>query len=130
MLEANRTDYTIFFRSLSECIGTGDITSCRDLFIDREAFDRWYEVYSERVQREGLSPDARSERMKQVNPKFILRNYMAETAIRKAQDHADYSEIDSLMKILRTPYDEHPEHEHYAGHPPEWAQQIEVSCSS
>ncbi|NOR41695.1 MAG: hypothetical protein GQ572_00040 [Gammaproteobacteria bacterium] len=68
--------------------------------------------------------------MKKVNPKYILRNYMAEVAIRKAQHEHDYSEIDNLMKILSKPYDEHPEYEHYAGHPPEWAQNIEISCSS
>ena len=68
--------------------------------------------------------------MRRSNPKYILRNYIAEIAIRKAQDENDYTEIENLMKILGTPFDEHPEFEHYAGHPPEWAQQIEVSCSS
>ncbi len=55
---------------------------------------------------------------------------MAEIAIRKAQDEKDYSEIENLMTILSQPFDEHPEFEHYAGHPPEWSHQIEVSCSS
>ena len=68
--------------------------------------------------------------MKQVNPKFILRNYICEIAIRKAQDENDYSEIENLMKILSDPFSEHEAFEHYAGHPPEWAHQIEVSCSS
>jgi uncharacterized protein YdiU (UPF0061 family) len=61
----------------------------------------------------------------QANPKYI-----AETAIRKAQDENDYSEIDKLMTLLQAPFDEHPQHEDYAGHPPHWASQLSVSCSS
>ena len=68
--------------------------------------------------------------MKQVNPKYILRNYMAEVAIRKAEDEKDYSEIDQLLSLLQTPFDEHPTLEHYAGFPPDWASDIAVSCSS
>ena len=68
--------------------------------------------------------------MKQVNPKYILRNYMVETAIRKASDDQDYSEIDVLLNLLQNPFEEHDDLAHYAGHPPEWAQQISVSCSS
>ena len=68
--------------------------------------------------------------MKQVNPKFVLRNYMTETAIRLAQDKQDYSEIDKLLLLMQAPYAEHAEFDHYAGHPPEWAQKISVSCSS
>lgn len=56
--------------------------------------------------------------MKQVNPKYILRNYMAEAAIRKARDENDYAEVDTVMSLLQSPFDEHPEHEHYAGYPP------------
>jgi len=130
LMQANHTDYSIFFRKLSEPLSDEDTNQCRDLFIDRDAFDRWYAMYNDRLQRESVTAISRSERMKQVNPKYILRNYMAEAAIRKAEDDADYNEIERLMEILRRPYDEHPEDETYAGHPPEWAQGIEVSCSS
>jgi uncharacterized protein YdiU (UPF0061 family) len=50
--------------------------------------------------------------------------------IRKASDDQDYSEIDVLLKLLQNPFDEHGHLEHYAGHPPVWAEQISVSCSS
>ena len=130
LLEANHVDYTLFFRQLSQRPGSNDINNCRDLFIDRASFDNWYELYQARLKQESVSPEKRSAQMKQVNPKYILRNYMAEIAIRKAQDENDYSEIENLMSILRNPFDEHLEFEHYAGHPPEWAQRIEVSCSS
>jgi uncharacterized protein YdiU (UPF0061 family) len=69
-------------------------------------------------------------RMNRVNPKFGLRNYLAETAIRKAEDGRDYREIDTLMMLLRAPFDEHPGFESYADHLPAWAGQLAVSCSS
>jgi len=68
--------------------------------------------------------------MKKTNPKYILHNYMSEVAIRKAEDDNDYSEIEKLMILLQSPSDEHPDHEEYAGFPPDWAEQISVSCSS
>ena len=62
-------------------------------------------------------------------PKALSEDY-GWNAIRKARDEKDYSEISNLMKILSHPFEEHLEFEYYAGHPPEWLQQIEVSCSS
>ena len=128
LLEANHVDYTMFFRQLSQ--QPTDNHSCRDLFIDRDSFDDWFVTYQNRLKHENILPKSRSEQMKKVNPKYILRNYIAEMAIRKAQDEHDYSEIENLMKVLSKPYDEHPEHEHYANHQPEGVQNIEVSCSS
>jgi serine/tyrosine/threonine adenylyltransferase len=129
LLESDHVDYTIFFRALSHTTGER-YEDCRDLFIDRAAFDAWFDTYQQRLQQEGISRQQRSKQMLAVNPKFILRNYMAEIAIRKAQDEQDYSEIDKLMTLLQDPFSEHPDFEQYAGHPPAWAQQIEVSCSS
>lgn len=130
ILEADHVDYTLFFRSLSQQFCDDDIDRCRDLFIDRSAFDLWFRKYNMRLRQDAISRKQRGEDMLRVNPKYILRNYMAEIAIRKAQDDGDYREIEVLMKLLKDPYDEHVEFERYAGHPPEWAQQIEVSCSS
>jgi hypothetical protein len=67
--------------------------------------------------------------MESVNPKFILRNYLAEIAIRKAEDNQDYSEIEKLLNILHHRFDEWIEFENYASLPPNWARQISVSCS-
>ena len=68
--------------------------------------------------------------MHRVNPKYVLRNYLAQTAIEKAAGDRDYSEIDRLLHLLRRPYDEQPDMAAYAASPPDWAQQIHVSCSS
>ena len=67
--------------------------------------------------------------MNRVNPKYVLRNHLAEVAIREAQA-GDFSATRRLLDVLEHPFDEQPEHEAYAGFPPEWAQTIEVSCSS
>jgi len=130
LLARDRVDYSLFFRRLSQPLNDGSQTACRDLFIQRRDFDHWLARYRQRLLQENTTAEQRSEQMKQVNPKYILRNYMAEIAIRKAQDEKDYSEIEKLMKLLSDPFAEHPEMEHYAGHPPEWARQISVSCSS
>lgn len=130
-LGKDKADFTIAFRELSKFPSAGDVpNTMRDLFLDREAFDNWAERYQRRLQQENSIDEERHATMQRVNPKFILRNYMAEVAIRKAEDEKNYSEIDRLMTILQSPYDEHPEHEHYAGHPPDWADQLSVSCSS
>ena len=67
--------------------------------------------------------------MNRVNPKYVLRNHLAEVPIREAQA-GNPEEVRRLLAVLERPYDEQPEHEAYAGFPPEWAQTIEVSCSS
>lgn len=63
------------------------------------------------------------------NPKYVLRNYMAQMAIEKAQK-GDYSEIDRQLRILQNPFEEHPDAEEYFAEPPDWARQLSVSCSS
>lgn len=65
-----------------------------------------------------------------INPKYILRNYLAEIAIKKARDEQDYSEINTLLNILEKPFDEQPSYEKYAQLPPAWASDISISCSS
>ena len=67
--------------------------------------------------------------MNRVNPKYVLRNYLAQIAIDKAHNK-DFSEVSHLLKLLQHPFDEQPEHEAYAALPPDWAAGIQVSCSS
>jgi uncharacterized protein YdiU (UPF0061 family) len=67
--------------------------------------------------------------MQRINPKYVLRNHLAEAAIRAAED-GDFGETERLHAILRRPFDEQPESAVYADFPPAWAESIEVSCSS
>ena len=77
-----------------------------------------------------MSIDAeRAARMNRVNPKYILRNHLAQRAIEQAQQ-GDYEEVRRLARVLEHPFDEQPEHEAYAGFAPDWARDLEVSCSS
>jgi uncharacterized protein YdiU (UPF0061 family) len=130
LMHASHVDFTLAFRALSMADAQARNTAVRDLFIDREAVDVWLEKYAQRLEQEDSADAERSASMQQENPKYILRNYMAEIAIRKARDAQDYTEVDNLLRLLSRPYDEQPEFAHYAGHPPDWAQSLSVSCSS
>lgn len=131
LMQSNQVDYTIAFRTLSEFRDDGSAPSAlRNLFRDRDALDAWARHYGQRLQQENSDPAERKLRMNRINPKYILRNYLAEIAIRKAEDEQDYSEIGTLFRLLQTPFDDQPEYDAYAGQPPQWASQISVSCSS
>jgi uncharacterized protein YdiU (UPF0061 family) len=127
LMEENQVDYTLFFRQL--CYFSEPRQAVRDLFVDREAFDVWAVLYVERLSQQSVSDNDRSEAMLKTNPKYILRNYMAQAAIEKAEK-GDYSEVNLLLDVLQNPFEEHPQAEHYAGLPPDWAETISVSCSS
>jgi uncharacterized protein YdiU (UPF0061 family) len=103
----------------------------RDLFLDRDAFDAWAVRYAERLRAEASIDAERALQMNRVNPKFVLRNHLAEVAIKTAQA-GDFAEVNRLLKVLQQPFDETPAGvtASDAGFPPEWAQTIEVSCSS
>lgn len=120
LLARHGLDYTIFFRDLS------DDTLPETL---PPEFTPWREQYQARLEREKTPPGARRDNMRRANPKYILRNYLAQTAIEKAEA-GDFAEIDRLLKLLRAPYDDQPENESYAAAPPEWGRHLEVSCSS
>jgi uncharacterized protein YdiU (UPF0061 family) len=135
LLHANHTDWTIFWRRLSEF--SVDRASAeqplRDLIVDRAAFDDWAEIYRERLRSEASVDGERSRRMNRVNPKYVLRNHLAEIAIRRARGDdgpRDFSEVARLLKILERPYDEQPGFETYAQEPPDWARTLQLSCSS
>ena len=68
--------------------------------------------------------------MRAVNPKYVLRNYLAHIAIEKAEHDGDCSEIARLMRMLQAPFNEHPDMQAYAEAPPDRASGIQVSCSS
>ncbi|KQQ32430.1 hypothetical protein ASF61_15480 [Duganella sp. Leaf126] len=131
LLQANGVDFTLFFRRLGglQMADASADAPLRDLFIDRPAFDAWAQQYRQRLQAEHSVDADRQLAMNRINPKYVLRNYLAQVAIDKAQQK-DYSEVTKLLAILERPYDEQPEHEQYAALPPDWASHLEVSCSS
>ena len=132
LLVQNRVDYTVFMRRLCDFDSSPDAVNppLRDLFLDRAAFDAWAARYAAALRQLGSADAERGQAMRRVNPKYILRNHLAEVAIRRAAAHRDYSEVTRLHALLTHPFDEQPECEAYAAEPPDWAKQIEVSCSS
>ena len=132
LMHHNQIDFTTFFRhlgDLSALPGNNQNTVLRDLFLDRAGFDSWLDHYRTRLQQEHSNDQERKQRMNLVNPKFILRNYLAQAAIEAAQAD-DFSELSRLATILRNPYAEQLEYDAYAKPPPPELNSIEVSCSS
>lgn len=128
LLSQNAVDYTRFMRILS-CLDAEDQQTVVDLFVDREAARLWMDLYLTRCELEEKGVEFRCERMRSVNPKYILRNYLAQQAIDRAQE-GDFSELEILSTLLKKPFDEHLDFESYAQLPPEWGKKMEISCSS
>ncbi|RYZ92509.1 MAG: YdiU family protein, partial [Moraxellaceae bacterium] len=150
VLQLTETDMTIFYRLLANV--DASMTSANDqTLVDvikfayyseptSDAFTAmasWLRKYAERLQQDYVlhngTQEQRKTNMNKVNPKYVLRNYMAQQAIDKATE-GDYSEVQNLLQLLRKPYDEQPEHEHYFVKRPEWARSKAgcsmLSCSS
>ena len=111
LLAQNHVDYTIFLRRLCDFDRAAGALNAplRDLFLDRAAFDAWASRYAAVLHQHGVPDAERGKAMRAVNPKYILRNHLAEVAIRRAADDRDYSEVDRLHRLLARPFDEQPE---------------------
>ena len=131
LLQTNAVDYTRFFRRLGDFINSPDDANLvlQGMFLDPNSFDEWAKEYKKRLTAEDSDDAKRRELMNRVNPKYILRNHLAQTAIEKAQKK-DYTEIEMLLGVLQNPFDEQSEAEIYSEPPPANLQRIEVSCSS
>jgi uncharacterized protein YdiU (UPF0061 family) len=144
MVEAE-VDMTIFFRRLAQ-VGPGpsDISADRATLADafyrddlREqhqgAFDAWLARYRQRIAQDDFAQADRAERMSRFNPKFVMRNYLAQEAIDLATA-GDNSMVVELLDVMRKPYDEQPGRERFAEKRPDWARQKAgcsmLSCSS
>jgi uncharacterized protein YdiU (UPF0061 family) len=132
-LERSAVDFTNFFRALSqvarEAASASDDTALLALYSNPEDGRAMLDAYRQRLDAETRSDSERQSAMLAVNPKFVLRNYLAEQAIRSAAER-DYTELARLHDVLRRPFDEQPGQEAYASAPPDWARTLSVSCSS
>lgn len=145
VLQLTETDMTIFYRLLANLdvqnSATADDKTLVDIIkfayyseISTEALTvmaNWLRAYLKRLQVDyviyGESNEQRKTRMNRVNPKYVLRNYMAQQAIDKATE-GDFSEVENLLQLLRNPYDEQPGQEIYFAKRPEWAR-TKAGCS-
>ena len=126
-----QTDHTILFRRLSTFSSAegADNSPVMGLFNDPQFRERWSTEYAERLRAENSDDVQRAAAMNRVNPSVVLRNHLAESAIRQAQA-GDFTEVQRLLKVLQNPFDECLDTSADARLPPDWAQHIEVSCSS
>lgn len=151
LLQAAETDMTLFFRRLARMETTDDFLNAltaqsgagffgeayyvpEQLTPDyRRRLSLWLERYVRRLQQDGVADDIRRRQMNAVNPKYVLRNYLAQLAIDKAEQ-GDFDMVNELLELLRHPYDEQPGRELFAARRPDWARTRAgcsmLSCSS
>jgi uncharacterized protein YdiU (UPF0061 family) len=147
LLQETETDMTIFFRQLADVPTDADaraaarLAPLREAFYDGSALDAqhgralaaWLNRYAERVSADGEPSNARRARMQAANPKYVLRNWIAQLAIDDAAQ-GDSAKIKRLLRVLEHPYDEQPEAADLFARRPEWARHragcSALSCSS
>ena len=127
MLERLKVDYTVFLRTLSHFEKKGDRTDLLALGMYHEPMNEWLDVYDERIQY--IDTTERKKQMLNVNPKYVLKNYMLQEAI-DAAENGDFSVVDDLFKIAQEPFEEHPEFERWAKATPKEFINQKLSCSS
>ncbi|QHE86040.1 protein adenylyltransferase SelO [Hydrogenophaga sp. BPS33] len=129
LMATDAVDFTIFWRRLSQAVA-GPLDAVRDLFLQREAFDAWAARWRERLQAQtGFDAETTLAQMLRTNPRVVLRNHLGEVAIQRAKQ-GDHSEVARLQSALERPFDDVAGQEDLADFPPDWARQIEISCSS
>lgn len=143
LMEQSEIDFTLLFQALARVDVSHDAPSidvlCEAAYSDEkwhahaEAWRAWVARYAARVREVGETGEARMERMRSVNPVYVLRNYLAQQAI-DAAERGDYTELETLMDVLRRPYDERAGAQRFAEKRPEWARDragcSRLSCSS
>ncbi|HRG66871.1 MAG TPA: protein adenylyltransferase SelO family protein, partial [Saprospiraceae bacterium] len=141
-----RIDYTLFFRTLSQINASNNGSQTWEILIKETSYlgaeilapklqdwHSWLEWYTERLQAEGSVDEERSLAMNAVNPRFILRNYMVQLAI-EAAEKGDYSKVESLYQLSKTPYKVQDGDDAWIVKSPDWAFEKPgcsmLSCSS
>jgi len=141
LLEEGEVDMTLFFRALADLdLDAPRLETFDAAFYDAGKRERiaeglvgWLTRYGKRVKQEGRPLAQRRAAMHAANPRYVLRNYLAQEAIDRAEQ-GDYAGIDELLDVMRRPYDDQPGRERYAARRPDWARSKAgcsmLSCSS
>jgi serine/tyrosine/threonine adenylyltransferase len=141
LMQQAEVDFTLAFRGLAEIdLAAPSLAPLEPAFYREdlrarhgEAWQAWLADYAARSLRDAAAPAERRARMNAANPRYVLRNWLAQQAIDRAEQ-GDYAMIGDLMEVLRRPYDDQPGREQFAGRRPEWARHRAgcsmLSCSS
>jgi uncharacterized protein YdiU (UPF0061 family) len=141
LLHAHEIDMTLWFRGLMDVDpAVLSLQPFTDAFYDAAkrtagegALREWLRRYAVRLAEDPLSTGERRERMRLANPKYVLRNWLAQQAIDRAHE-GDFTGIGELLNVMRKPYDEQPGNERFAAKRPDWARSRAgcsmLSCSS
>ena len=141
LLHAAQVDMSLFFRGLASIdVAAPDLALLNDAFYrpalqeqHAAAFTDWLARWASRVRSDGEPAELRTTRMNAANPRYVLRNYLAQQAIDRAEQ-GDATMIDELLEVMRHPYSEQPGREAFAARRPEWARDKAgcsmLSCSS
>ena len=137
---ASNADFNQSFRDMSET-NIEDWSNCKNSCSSgnwgllklgsTKRFKEFVKMYETRLMKEESSEEKRMDLMQKMNPKYVLRNWMAQSAIEKAEKD-DFSEVEILHKVLSQPFKSHPEADAlgYTKPPPGWSKDLVVSCSS
>ncbi|AVV84919.1 hypothetical protein SPWS13_3180 [Shewanella putrefaciens] len=128
LMEKNQLDYAQTWRQFGQLDPRSQHSSLRDDFIDTHQFDTWYKAYQLRLGDVTDIAAWQTER-NSVNPKYILRNYLAQEAI-IAVEEGNLAPLQRLQQVLSQPFAEQVEHDELAKRPPDWGQGLIMSCSS
>jgi uncharacterized protein YdiU (UPF0061 family) len=141
LLQAGEVDMTIFFRALAKFdVDAPSLAPFAEAFYDPDRraavelpLNAWLAEYAARARMDNRSADERRASMNAANPKYVMRNYLAQQAIDRA-GQGDHAGIHELLDVMRRPYDEQPGREAYAARRPVWARNRAgcsmLSCSS
>ncbi len=141
LLRQAEVDMTLFFRALARLdLAAPTLEPLREAFYREDpmrrheaAFQSWLARYAARARADAEPSEARQSRMNTANPRYVLRNYLAQEAINLAEQ-GDLSRVHELLRVMRGPYEEQPEYARYAAKRPDWARNQPgcsmLSCSS
>lgn len=141
LLHAGEVDMTLFFRGLVDIDAQApSLAPMADAFYDPDKrarlqgeFDAWLRLYASRLAGDTLSTEQRRARMRAANPRYVLRNYLAQQAIDRVVA-GDTAAVDELLEVMRRPCDDQPGREAFAARRPDWARTRAgcsmLSCSS
>lgn len=128
-LQTSKVDYNQFFYKLTICQNYDEVRKVVDISIYRDALELWIEKYIKIRELENSNFSEVQKGMKKINPKFVIKNYMLQESIEKAES-GDFSLVNELLNIAQNPFDEHKEYERYSKATPLKLANIKLSCSS